>query len=268
MSPLSKERYGPWALVTGAAMGLGAEFARQLAARGLNLVLVDIESDKLSAYAGVLSSEFKTEVLPVCLDLSAPDFLASLIEATRSLEIGLLVNNAGISSVGPFVDVPLDRHLGILALNARAPTVLSHHFGGLMYARKRGGILFVSSMSALVGTVHVSSYSATKAFGLALGEALWEELRPHNVDVLTVIVGTTDTPGWRAENPTAEARTWPPVMAPADTVREALQAIGSVPSLVPGRSNRIATFVTRRLLPRRAAIGMFAGAMRKRYGPR
>lgn len=260
-----RDRYGPWALVTGAAMGLGAEFARQLAAGGLNLVLVDVRPDELAAHARAVAGEFGVEVLPVCVDLTAPDSPGALIEATRALEVGLLVNNAGISSVGEFLDVPLERHLDIVALNVRVPTALAHHFGGLMRERRRGGLVFVSSMSALAGTVCVGSYAATKAYGLTLGEALWEELRSCNVDVLSVIVGTTDTPGWRAENPDPESATWPPVMTPADTVREALRALGTAPSVVPGRANRLATFLVR-LLPRRTAIRIFAAAMRRRYG--
>jgi short-subunit dehydrogenase len=121
-------------------------------------------------------------------------------------------------------------------------------------------------MSALSGTSYVSEYSATKAHDLTLGEALWQELRPANVDVLTTIVGATDTPGWRAENPNPEAKTWPPVMSAADTVRETLEALGKTPSFVPGAQNRLATFLTTRLMSRKSAVGTVGGEMDKRYG--
>jgi short-subunit dehydrogenase len=260
------DKYGPWALVTGAAMGLGAEFARQLAREGLNLVLLDIQEEPLTATSREMSRDFNVDVRPIVLDLAIPDFLPQLIASTSNFEIGLLVNNAGISAVGHFLDLPIEKHLSILEVNARAPLILAHHFGGLMRERKRGGIIFVSSMSALTGTSYVSEYSATKAHDLALGEALWYELQKSNVDVLTAIVGAADTPGWRAEIPNPDAKTWPPVMTAEDTVRETLTALGKTPSFVPGAQNRLATFLTTRLLSRKSAVETVGREMDKRYG--
>jgi hypothetical protein len=137
-----------------------------------------------------------------------------------------------------------------------------------MRARGRGGIVFVSSMSALVGTSHVSEYAATKAHDLVLADALWEELRPAGVDVLGAIVGATDTPGFRAENPTPDAKAWPPVMTATDTAREILDALGRTPRIVPGRQNRLAAFFVDRLMSRRTAIVTMGKEMRKRYGRR
>ncbi len=259
------EKYGTWALITGAAMGLGAEFARQLAAHGLNLVLVDIQTDALTDTSDAIKHDFGVEVRPLTLDLGMDDFLSSLIAATQDLEIGLLINNAGISAIGHFLDVPLEKHLSILNINARAPMMLAHHFGGFMRERKHGGIIFVSSMSALSGTSYVSEYSATKAHDLALGEAMWQELHAFNVDVLSTIVGATDTPGWRAENSNPEANTWPPVMTAADTVHETLAALGTTPSFVPGAQNRLATFVSSRILSRKSAVETVGKEMNKRY---
>jgi uncharacterized protein len=258
-------QYGPWALVTGAAMGLGAEFARQLASRGLNLVLADINAGKLEATAETVAALSGVQIRLVVCDLSSPEGPASLIEATQNLEVGLLVNNAGVSALGHFLDVPLDKHLEILQLNARAPLMLAHHYGLKMRKRGKGGIIFVSSGSAMVGTSYVSAYSATKAFNLNLGEALWEELHPLGVDVLATVVGATDTPGWRAENPNPEAKAWPPVMTPADTVRESLDALGKTPSFYPGAQNRLAMFVTTRLMSRPQAVKVIGAEMRRRY---
>jgi short-subunit dehydrogenase len=246
-------------------MGLGAEFARQLAERGLNLILVDVLTEPLTKTSEALIREFNVKVRQVTLDLGTADFLSALTAITDTLEVGLLVNNAGISAIGHFLDVPLEKHLSILNINARAPLTLAHHFGGLMRARKRGGIIFVSSMSALNGTSYVSEYSATKAHDLTLGEALWQELRTSNVDVLTTIVGATDTPGWRAENPNPDAKTWPPVMSAQETVRETLESLGKTPSFVPGTQNRLATFLTTHLLSRKSAVVTVGREMDKRY---
>ena len=117
----------------------------------------------------------------------------------------------------------------------------------------------------MVGTSYVSAYSATKAFNLNLGEALFEELHPFGVDVLSTVVGATDTPGWRAENPNPEAKTWPPVMSAADTVRESLEALGKTPSFFPGAQNRLVMFATTRLMSRPAAVRVIGAEMRKRY---
>lgn len=258
-------QYGPCALVTGAAMGLGAEFSSQLARRGLNVVLADINADALRATADAIAAQTDVQIHPVVCDLSASDGLFALIEATQSLEIGLLVNNAGVSTIGHFLDVPIEQHLKILELNARTPLVLAHHFGAKMRARGRGGIIFVSSDSAVVGTSYVSAYSATKAFDLNLGEALWEELRSSGVNVLAAIVGAIDTPGWRAEIPDPKARTWPPVTSAADTAREMLNALGETPSFVPSAQNRLGMFAITRLLSRPAAVKVVGDTMRKRY---
>jgi uncharacterized protein len=259
------DKYGEWALVTGAALGLGAEFARQLVQRGLKVILVDKQAGPLAEMTRTLAAENSGQVRACPFDLAAPDGWAPLWQAIADLEVGLVVNNAGISAIGHFLDVPLETHLRLLDVNTRAALVLAYHLGGLMRARRRGGLIFVSSMSGLIGTTYVSEYSATKAHNLALGEALWAELRPYGVDVLTAIVGATDTPGWRAENPRPEAKTWPPVMLPGDTVRETLAALGRAPSLVPGAQNRLASFITSRLLPRRSAISTLDAAMRQRY---
>jgi uncharacterized protein len=258
-------KYGPWALITGAAMGLGAEFARQLARHGLNLVLADINSDVLNDTATSISTETDVQVRPLVCDLSTSRGLTTLIEAAEGLEVGLLVNNAGISAVGHFLDVPLEKHLNILELNARAPLVMAHHFGIKMRERGHGGIILVSSGSAAVGASYVSAYSATKAFNLNLGEALWEELRSCGVDVLAPIVGATDTPGWRAEIPDPEAKAWPPVMSAADTVRETLDTLGKTPSFFTGIQNRLAMFITTRLMSRPTAVRVIGAEMRKRY---
>lgn len=263
--PHYSNQYGPWALVTGAAMGLGAEFARQLAARGLNLVLADVNAKPLHATAAALVAETGVEVRPEVCDLATSDGLATLIEAVRDLEIGMLVNNAGISSVGEFLDVPLEKHLKILELNARAPMVLAHHLGAGMRQRGRGGIIFVSSGSAMVGTAYVSAYSATKAFNLNLGEALWEELRAAGVHVLSTIVGATDTPGWRAENPNPGAKVWPAVLSAAETVSETLGALGKRPSFFPGAQYRLAMFASTRIMSRPTAVRVIGAEMRKRY---
>ncbi len=187
------ERYGPWALVTGASAGIGQAFARQLAARGLNLVLVARRQERLEALAAELGAAHGTETRVVALDLTRDDFLPHLQVATAGIDIGLLVNNAGFSFTGDFFDNPLDADLRMLHLNVRAPLILTHAFGPALRARGRGGMIFVSSIAAYVAVPIWTHYSATKAYVLHLAEGVAGELAPDGVDVLALCPGTTRT---------------------------------------------------------------------------
>ena len=132
-------KYGPWALVTGAAQGIGAEFAEQIGAAGLNLVLVDIDEQCLRAHCDSLRERHPVEVRPVVLDLRREDLLDSLLPEIAGLEIGLLVNNAGIAKIGPFLPQERGFLLDQLHVNTRAVLLLTHAFGSEMKARGRGG---------------------------------------------------------------------------------------------------------------------------------
>src|SRR5262245_3073926 len=123
------ERFGPWGLVTGASSGIGEAFARRLAEYGMNLVLVARREDRLRKLADDLQSHrsISTRVVPV--DLSREDFLPAIEQATADVQVGLLVNNAGIATSGNFLDNDLDSELALLHVNSRAPLVLTHYFG-------------------------------------------------------------------------------------------------------------------------------------------
>ena len=163
-----KECYGPWALVTGASSGIGAEFARQLAALGLNLVLVARRRQRLEVLARPLESGNHIEVKAVVADLSQPDFQPLLLAETQSVDIGLLVNNAGIGLANKFLDHVLENELALLNVNCRAVLVLSHLFGRQMAVRRKGGIIFVSSVSGYLATPYEASYAASKVYELFL----------------------------------------------------------------------------------------------------
>ena len=256
-------RYGPWAVVAGASEGLGAAFAEQLAARGLKLVLIARRPEPLERVAERLRTEHHVEVRVVSLDLGAPDLHERFTAAVAGLEIGLLVYDAAYSKVGEFTEVSLEDHWKTIEVNCRGPVTLSHELGRGMAARGRGGILLMSSMAASQGTPLVASYGATKAFNLVLAEALWEELGRRGVDVMACRAGATRTPTYEASKP----RRGVPIMEPREVAREALEALGRTPSMVPGLFNRFVNFVMGRLLSRRLAIRIMGGATRKLYGP-
>ena len=130
------------------------------------------------------------------LDLSVVDAHLTLFEQTADLEVGLVVYNAGGDDHGDeyFLDVDADVWSGLIRRNCVVPMFVAHHYGTSMIHRKRGGVLLVSSGAAWAGGARLAPYGATKAFGLVLGESLWAEWREHGVDVLSLVVGATDTP--------------------------------------------------------------------------
>jgi short-subunit dehydrogenase len=258
-------KYGPWALITGASRGIGAEFARQCAERGINLVLIATNAGLLEDRADALRKDYGVEVKTIALDLSREDMLREITAVTDTLEIGLLVNNAGLSAVRPFLHHSLDYLIKQLHVNTRAGLILAHHFGRKMAERKRGGIIFLSSGSAMQGTAYCANYAGTKAYNLIMAETLWYELRRYGVDVLGFMAGSTKTPGWEANDP--KPCRWVKVMDVRATVDEALKALGKRPSLIAGRSNRLGYFFLGRILSRARAIDIVSKSMDKMFGP-
>jgi len=199
MSPMSTaDRYGPWAIVAGASEGIGASFSRRLAAQGINLVLVARRADPLNALAHELRDQYGVETRAIALDLSVPGAEAELFNATAALEVGLLICNAGADEHAAwFLDVAADEWAAMIRRNCVVPMVAAHHYGAAMVGRGRGGVLLVTSGAAWVGGARLATYGATKAFDLVLGEALWAEWHDRGVDVLSLVVGATDTPALR-----------------------------------------------------------------------
>ncbi len=251
MNDAFARKYGPWALVTGASSGIGAEFARQLAARGLSLVLAARRRERLDALAQSLARAHDVEVRVVAIDLARRDFLPEIERAVTDVEVGLLVNNAGFGDKGRFLDSDIDRQLEMLDVNCRASLVLAHAFGRKMAARRRGGIIFTSSTAAFQGTPFTSHYAATKGWGLQLAEGLAVELRTEGIDVLALCPGPTDTEGPKR---TGVDPTKVPVkmMATRPVVAAALEGLGKKPVVIPGAVNRLA-YAAVRLSPRRFA---------------
>jgi short-subunit dehydrogenase len=253
-------RYGPWALVTGAGRGIGWEFARALGALGLGVVLVDRDGALLAERAPELDA---ASVRTVTCDVGREGFWGELEPHIADLDVGLVVSNAAARSLGPMLDAPLDEALEMVAVNVQAPCVLGHHFGRRLRARGRGGLVFVSSLSGLYGTPIVAGYAATKAFNLVLAEGLFSELRASGVDVLAVVPGITDTPGFWSSRPTTHSG----AMTAAAVVAEALGALGRRPSHIAGGANRWGARALG-LMPRSWATRLVARTMARMYPDR
>lgn len=160
------QRYGPWGLVAGASEGIGAAFATALARRGLDLVLVARRPEPLNA----LANRLPVRTVTVAADLATAAGLAAVEQATRDLEIGLVVVNAAYSPIGRLIDQDPAQTQRALDLNRRAPLVLAHRHLPAMAARGRGGLIIMSSLAGLQGTPSLATYAATKAFGAVLAE--------------------------------------------------------------------------------------------------
>jgi uncharacterized protein len=258
-------RYGSWGIVAGASEGLGAAYAEELAARGLKLILVARRSELLKSLASQLSEKYKIEIKTIVLDLSAVDAAEQILHATDGFEIGLMVYNAAFSAIGPFLEQPFEDHLKEINTNAYTPLKLIYLFAEQMLDRGRGGIVLMSSLSAFQGSAYISTYAATKAFNIVLAEGLWEEWRERGVDVLVCISGAVKTPNYVASDPEQTGGLGDMTMNPDQVAREALQTLGKGPYIIPGRMNRISSFVMRYLLPRRVAVQFMGRVLRAKY---
>lgn len=246
------ERYGLWAVVAGASEGIGAAFARALAGRGMNLVLVARRPEPLAA----ISAELPVPTRAVTADLATPEGLGAVVDATAALEVGLVVANAAYAPPGRFIDADRGDLRRVLDLNCGALVHLAHHFLPPMAARGRGGLIVMSSASGMQGGPLLSAYAASKAFGAVLAEGLWWELRGSGVDVTACVAGAVATPGLGR----ASKRPAPGTVTPDSVAGAALAGLGRGPRVVPGAFMRLSTAMMARLMPRRSAIGLMAGA--------
>jgi len=232
------QRYGPIALVTGAAHGIGRAFAEGLARRGLSTLLVDVDGDGLEATARALREQHNTPVETLVADLALPEDLERVVDAGLSREIGLLVNNAGVGHKAAFLEIDLASHLAEIDINVRAVLVLTHRLLPPMVRRGRGGLVFTSSLSALMGMPGVAHYSSTKAYERHLAEALYGELQSQGIDVLALMPGLTLT-RQVAEKMTEEVIRELRPMEPGPVAEAALEGLGRRQWVIPGARNQL-----------------------------
>jgi len=221
--------YGPWAVVTGASDGIGRELARQLAAAGLNLLVVARRSEPLEQLAEEARRVHGVEVRVLPADLSRHEGTAQVVQLAAGLPVGLLVAAAGFGTSGSFVDGDLDEELQLIDVNCRAVAALAHHFGGRFALQGRGGLILLSSLVAFQGVPRSANYAASKAYVQSLAEALRLELAPRGVDVLA------SAPGPVATGFARRARMRPGMTtSPEDVARGTLAALGRLGTVRPG----------------------------------
>ena len=252
-------------LITGASSGIGEVFARKLAARGRNVLLVARSEDKLITLCNELGRSNSIRAQHVAMDLSKLESPALLFEEAekRGLTVDMLVNNAGFGSFGDFSKLDIGRELNMIDLNVRSLVELTYLFLAPMRARKQGEIINVASTAGFQAVPFMATYAATKAFVLSFSEALWEENRPHGIKVMALCPGVTETNFFeaaRSAKPPARV-----AQTPEDVVETALRGLARGKShIVSGWTNR-AMLEAERLAPRHLVTRMAGRMMRKEY---
>ncbi len=229
-----RDRYGEWALITGASSGLGLEFARALAREGVSCVLTARREDKLREAAAALERSHGVATRVVPCDLSDPAGPDQLADAVADLQIDILINNAGFGGIGTFEKQDPQRLAQMVNLNCLAPVLLTHRLAGGMKERGRGAIIVVGSVSGRQPLPLHAVYSASKAFDLMFGESLFVEMRSSGVDVLVLEPGVTETGFQDAAGELAHEGE-----SPESVVATALAALGHQPSVISGWWNWI-----------------------------
>jgi hypothetical protein len=257
--PDIRNRYGPFALVTGASSGIGKAFAAALAARGLDLVLVARRMDRLEALAAQLSQVHGIQACACRIDLTRAEAAQEILDLMGTLDVGLVVSNAGFGMKGDHASNDPQAMTDMLMVNCNVPMLLAHGFIPRLRRRGRGGLIFVASVEGLIGCPYSSAYAASKAMVVALGEGLWAELRGDDIDVLTLCPGATESEA--AAKQGIDISKLQHVMPAAEVAALALANLQNGPTFISSTHYRT-SFQALLSMPRRDALVAMAAAMR------
>ena len=256
------EKYGQYALITGASSGIGVEFAKQLAEKGLNLILVARRKERLEKLSKELEKKYRIRAIVIAVDLLSDNFLDEIKKTTDHLEVGLLVSNAGMMYIGNYFDNPLEKDLKMIDLNIKVPAILTHHFAQKMIERKKGGIIYTASMLGFMGTPFASTYAGTKAHEIVKGDGLAYELKPKGIDGLVLNPGLTDTEMTSNNDFSAIPMK---LMKPDMVAKSAIDAIGKKILVTPGFMNNMMIWMAKRIMSRKMNTKMFGMFMKKTF---
>ena len=227
------EKYGPWAVIAGGSDGTGEAYARELAAAGVNVMLVSRRQEVLDALAADLRAKHGVETRVLVQDLMDPQAAQHMLDASADLDVGLYISNAGVDGTGSsFFDQPLERWVRMMNMNVLAVTTAVHGFGNRLRKRGRGGILLMSSGGGLGGTPYLAMYSATKGFELVLAEALWGELSESGVDIIAVVAPAMATPFFQKNIAGEDFKLGGLIFAPEEVSKKSLAQLGHGPLIM------------------------------------
>lgn len=254
MTPLDYSRQTT--LITGASSGIGVEFARHLARRGSDVVLVARRQDRLEALAAELQTAYGVRAVPVALDLSAPHagrVLAAEVDR-RGLTVTSLINNAGFGADGPFHEQDPDRLRDLVNLNVAGLVDVTRAFIGSLRAADHGVLINIASMAAYQPIPSMAVYAASKAFVLSFTEALWGEARGTGLRVMSAAPGLTRTEFFDAQGSAAYRGRYQTPDQVVENVLRAIERSDPPPSMISGRSNSLGAALVRLLSRRRVVL--------------
>ena len=235
-----RSNYGPWAVITGATSGIGEEIAKQLAVAGVNLVVSSRGDEGLKQLQERLTSAYHIHVKIVPCDMADTNQVNELIQATKELEVGLLVVSAGFGTSGSFLHSSLYEEMNMLKVNCEALLMLTHHFSQYFAHKKRGGIILMSSMVGFQGVPYAAHYAATKAYVQSLAEALSLELKPSGVDVLAAAPGPVNSGFGKRANMKMDM-----YLTPEQVGVPILKALGKKSTVLPGALTKLLVYSLR-----------------------
>ncbi|HIW96854.1 MAG TPA: SDR family oxidoreductase [Candidatus Corynebacterium gallistercoris] len=252
-------------LITGASAGLGVEFARQLAARGANLVLVARRLDRLNALAADLRADYGVTVTVISKDLAKSGVAGEIMWELSQLGITVtsLINNAGFANYKPFTDIATDQLRNEIAVNVAALVELTHMFLPKFEDRGTGFIVNIASIAGFQPSPGMVVYGASKAFVLSFTEGLWAERKGAGVRILAICPGPTETEFFHVAG-SDKADGGLKRMSSEEVVAiglKTLEAKRPGPSVVTGAQNKILTGITQRM-PRRAVAAVLGKMMK------
>jgi len=260
-----KSQFGNWAIVTGSSSGIGKEYARQLAAQGINVFLIARRENLLEELASELAINYQVEVRYLVLDLTEEGFIGKIEKALGGLQPRILISNAGAAHMGAFTKLPIEKLHSMMKLNVEAQLHISHWFSRrLIQAKLNGAMTLVSSSIAYQGAPYMANYSAAKAYILNLGEALNYELKEHGINVSVLVPGPTDAPGLNDRTDANMVDGLPMKPQPVDAlVEEGLRALAlNKPYQLGGRMNRIMTGLMGKVMSRAKASSFWGKQMK------
>ena len=252
-------RYGHWAVVAGASEGLGAAFAEELAARGMNVLLLARRESALAEVGARLAAQYGVETRWRALDLADPQLVTKVEHACEGIAPGVLVYNAAYIPTDPFFELSQEQIETLARVNVLGPMAVLRCLLDPMRERGRGAVVLMSSMTSIHGWPRLAGYAGTKAFNSIFGEALWHELGEEGIDVVVSCPGATGTPAYFRNF----GRRAPGMLTPETVARATLDALGKGPRVIPGLVNRVTWQVSTRLMPRKLLIRLADRAMRK-----
>ncbi len=234
-----KNRYGEWAIVTGASSGIGLELATQLGKSGFNLIINARNEERLRNAEDQLKRH-DIQVKLAISDLSESTGIEKIIQASKGLNVGLLVNNAGYGTSGLFVESSLHDEIAMLRVNCEAVLSLTHYFSQRFKQQRRGGIIFLSSLVAFQGVPYAANYAATKAYIQSFAEALAVEMKPFDVDVLAAAPGPVESGFGRRANMKMNKSILPDQLGVP-----ILRALGKQTNVIPGLLSKVLVYSLR-----------------------